>query len=391
MQHSFFLFISAFWCTLSFAQDTTFYDKSWQRSSRTEATYYRIVSEEDSRWVKRDFFRSNDQPQSVAFYLTRDFKRPIGKLAVWFESGAKYKIAVYDTSGAYTQTLWYENGQVKNKGQYNAKDQRIGTWEEYYESGPLSQKGEYKQGGKFGRWQYWYENKQAHQVLEFVRKGPFGFKTLLIDFWDRTGEQTLKDGTGSIREVFNDSSQQVRFEGEVENKKRVGLWTVYHPDGSRMESVFYDKKGMVHGLHQYFYPDGKIEMEGHWKHGKKSEKWVYKSPEGEILWEKTYDTPETASYRFGEREPLPINMKQLVQYIGYPKEARDAGIEGQMIVRVLISKEGRYEKHRIIRSPHPMIDKVVEAHLDKIRFIPGIQRSGYIKFWVNIPFNFQLN
>ncbi|MEL6592497.1 MAG: energy transducer TonB, partial [Bacteroidota bacterium] len=76
--------------------------------------------------------------------------------------------------------------------------------------------------------------------------------------------------------------------------------------------------------------------------------------------------------------------------IGYPQIARDAGIEGNVVVRVLVDKRGNYDKHKIITQVHPILTKAVEEHISKLQFTPAIQGGKPIKFWVNIPFNFKL-
>lgn len=88
--------------------------------------------------------------------------------------------------------------------------------------------------------------------------------------------------------------------------------------------------------------------------------------------------------------PVPVNMDDLVKLVGYPQMAKDAGIEGTVIVRVLVDKTGKYDNHRIINSVHPILDRAVEKHIHRLTFTPAIQGRKPIKFWVNIPFKFQL-
>ena len=76
--------------------------------------------------------------------------------------------------------------------------------------------------------------------------------------------------------------------------------------------------------------------------------------------------------------------------IGYPQIARDAGIEGRVIIRVLVDEHGNYVRHRVISSVHPMLTKACAEHLAELQFTPAIQGGRPIKFWVNIPFMFTL-
>lgn len=91
-----------------------------------------------------------------------------------------------------------------------------------------------------------------------------------------------------------------------------------------------------------------------------------------------------------EQEPVAVNLNDIKSLIGYPQIARDAGIQGVVLVRVLVDKTGNYDRHRIVKSVHPILDEAVEQHLSKLKFTPAIQGGRPIKFWVNIPFNFKL-
>jgi protein TonB len=100
--------------------------------------------------------------------------------------------------------------------------------------------------------------------------------------------------------------------------------------------------------------------------------------------------PDINDFIFAEEEPKPVNMGDIQKLIGYPQIARDAGIEGNVVVRVLVDKNGNYSKHKIITQVHPILTKAVEEHIRKLKFTPAIQGGKPIKFWVNIPFNFKL-
>lgn len=101
-------------------------------------------------------------------------------------------------------------------------------------------------------------------------------------------------------------------------------------------------------------------------------------------------TPDINEFVFAEEEPTPVNMEDIRKLIGYPQIARDAGIEGNVVVRVLVDKKGNYSRHKIINQVHPILTKAVEEHIDKLTFSPAIQGGKPIPFWVNIPFSFKL-
>lgn len=73
----------------------------------------------------------------------------------------------------------------------------------------------------------------------------------------------------------------------------------------------------------------------------------------------------------------------------YPELAKKAGIEGRVVVKVLINTKGDVEKVEVLKS-HPMLDDAAIAAAKKFKFKPGKQRDRYVKVWMTIPFTFKL-
>lgn len=104
------------------------------------------------------------------------------------------------------------------------------------------------------------------------------------------------------------------------------------------------------------------------------------------------NVPDTArGFIMASREPAPLNMDSVAQVIGYPQKAVRKGIQGQVIVRILVDESGQYVRHRILRPIDPILVAAIEPELQHLRFSPALDTSGNpLKFWVNIPFNFSL-
>lgn len=100
--------------------------------------------------------------------------------------------------------------------------------------------------------------------------------------------------------------------------------------------------------------------------------------------------PDINAFVFAEEEPQPVNLADIQKAIGYPQIARDAGIEGNVVVRILVDEKGNYQRHKILNSVHPILEKAVEDKIAQLRFTPAIQGGKPIKFWVNVPFAFKL-
>lgn len=89
-------------------------------------------------------------------------------------------------------------------------------------------------------------------------------------------------------------------------------------------------------------------------------------------------------------EPVPLNMQEVKRRIGYPPVAKEAGIEGQVIIRILVDEQGNYIRHIIAKAGHPILQMAIEEHIKELRFTPAIQNGKPTKFWVNLPLNFKL-
>ncbi len=100
--------------------------------------------------------------------------------------------------------------------------------------------------------------------------------------------------------------------------------------------------------------------------------------------------PDVNAFIVVEEEPKPVNMGDIKNAVGYPQMARDAGIEGNVVVRVLVDRKGNYTRHVVLNGVHPVLEKAVENQLPNLRFTPAIQGGKPIQFWVNIPFSFKL-
>jgi TonB family protein len=113
-------------------------------------------------------------------------------------------------------------------------------------------------------------------------------------------------------------------------------------------------------------------------------------------WQRSGETAEmlphaTSDFLIHYEEPQPLNYKLVKQAIGYPEVAKAAGIEGQVVVRVLIDEKGMYLKHKMIKKVHPILAEVVENHLSSLQFSPFTSLQGKKrKYWVNVPFRFKL-
>ncbi len=91
-----------------------------------------------------------------------------------------------------------------------------------------------------------------------------------------------------------------------------------------------------------------------------------------------------------EKEPG-VDLGKLQKSIVYPDLARRAGVEGRVVVRVLVGPDGKARKYFVESSDHELLN---QAALDAIKnyglFTPAIQNGQAILCWVSIPITFRL-
>jgi periplasmic protein TonB len=100
--------------------------------------------------------------------------------------------------------------------------------------------------------------------------------------------------------------------------------------------------------------------------------------------------PDPTDFVAVEKEPVAVNMDELRKAVGYPPTAKEMQIQGKVVFRIYVDKDGSYLKHIVMRSPHPILTNAVVDKLKLLRFTPGIQAGKPIRVWVTLPFDFKL-
>lgn len=110
----------------------------------------------------------------------------------------------------------------------------------------------------------------------------------------------------------------------------------------------------------------------------------------QISWGQSSTEPGINDFVFVDQEPVPQNMGAVRDSIGYPQIAADSGIQGTVIARVLVNKEGKYVKHKIISKTDSILNTSVNNYISQLSFTPAVLEGNSIAFWVNVPFIFRL-
>jgi protein TonB len=100
--------------------------------------------------------------------------------------------------------------------------------------------------------------------------------------------------------------------------------------------------------------------------------------------------PEPDEFIPVEKEPG-VDYSRLQGLVKYPDLAKRAGIEGRVVLRVLIDKDGAVRKLFIEDSENELLNSAaIDAVKAYGRFKPAIQNQEPIMCWISIPIQFRL-
>jgi len=83
----------------------------------------------------------------------------------------------------------------------------------------------------------------------------------------------------------------------------------------------------------------------------------------------------------------PVVIHKVEPY--YPEMARKAGIQGMVVLEVLIGTDGSVEDVKVAKSIAMLDDAAIAAAI-QFKFKPGKQRDRLVRVWMSVPFQFRL-
>ena len=98
------------------------------------------------------------------------------------------------------------------------------------------------------------------------------------------------------------------------------------------------------------------------------------------------EMPKFGDYVYVEEMPEAITKVQPV----YPDIAREAGVDGQVMVQALVGKDGRVKDTRVVKSI-PMLDASAIAAVKQWVFKPALSNNKPVAVWVAVPVRFSLH
>lgn len=96
---------------------------------------------------------------------------------------------------------------------------------------------------------------------------------------------------------------------------------------------------------------------------------------------------EPADFVPVEKQPVPVKVVQPA----YPDMAKRASLEGTVIVKIWVDKEGKAKKAVVVKSDSEVFDQpAIDAAMQWV-FTPALMNNGPVAVWVSVPFRFRLS
>jgi protein TonB len=98
------------------------------------------------------------------------------------------------------------------------------------------------------------------------------------------------------------------------------------------------------------------------------------------------ELPKFGDYVYVEELPEAITKVSP----NYPDIAREAGVDGTVMVQALVGKDGKVKDTKVVKSI-PMLDSSAEAAVKQWVFKPALSNNKPVAVWVAVPVKFTLH
>ncbi len=98
------------------------------------------------------------------------------------------------------------------------------------------------------------------------------------------------------------------------------------------------------------------------------------------------ELPKFGEYVYVEELPEAVTKVSPI----YPDIAREAGVDGQVLVQALVGKDGKVKDAKVVKSI-PMLDQAALTAVKQWVFKPALSNNKPVAVWVAVPVKFSLH
>lgn len=85
-----------------------------------------------------------------------------------------------------------------------------------------------------------------------------------------------------------------------------------------------------------------------------------------------------------------LDLDELRSRLKYPETARENGIEGMIVIAVLVNELGKPLRYQVEMSDNKLFEEPAIEAVMGAQFTPGSQSGRPAKLWVRVPVKFEL-
>jgi uncharacterized protein len=251
------------------------------------------------------------------------------------------------------QVFYHSNGNKASEG--TMRDGKPDAyWKTYNEEGMLVSEGNRKNFELDSTWKFYDEKGKLTMEISYLKGKKDGIRKTYRE--DETVEETFKDDQKEGLTTYYYPDGRIKKQVNFRNGLEEGLAKEFDTDGRiitliNYKSGFiterelinrYDNNGRKHGTWKFFYADGKIMMEGSYKHGKENGYFKEYDKDGNLI----------STEKFADGTKLE-NVAELVKL----DLRKDYYPDGKVKIAATYNKEGKLEGVRREFAPDGSVER----------------------------------
>lgn len=300
----------------------------------------------------------NAQEKKVKTFLVKEINTQVSNA----DSADFIRTVAFDKNNedAYDVVEYYKDKTVKRIGNslsstFNPKYN--GNVISYFKNGEVSSKETYVSGELVGMSYYYYANDSLKKQVLYGKNEKNARTEKVIILNDSLGHHFLDQNGNGVFKIVETNGEVI--EGAYLEGLNHGIWKTYNPKKNENYVDEYEAGKYLNGK--------TIEADGNIITYKEKEKF-----------------PEFKDGMSGFGSFLSSNLN-------YPKDARDAGVQGRVYLSFVVEKDGKLTDVKVIRGVGSGLDEeALRVMLRSPKWTPGEQRGRLVRVSYTIPIFFKL-
>ena len=270
-----------------------------------------------------------------------------------------YSVKKFNSDGSFLVKDYFRNGMKQMEGNYSNENTKTGKFTYYYKNGKIESQGEYKNNNRINKW---IENNEDGSLRL---------------------ESYYENGLAQHEWKYYYNSGELMRRTNFINGKAEGSSKGYFKNGLIKEDLNFVNDTMK-GNQFTFYENGKKKRVEIYEKGKRIKAECYDMNEKKIPFFEYFIHPV---FKDGGEPGLFDFLKSKIKY---PKAAILKNIEGKVIVKFEILKDGTPSNVSVIKSVDPLLDNEALRIVKLTKWIPGTRDGELDIFEFTLPVEFVL-